>query len=108
MKLNVDPQIKFETPNMPARVYTSGVEFLEFSVDDESHYQITQILSSLCFRMERKHISKAVELWRQGSVNIVLNNEKKGSRVVHFRTWALLMCDRSRVRDSADTGEPQH
>ena len=51
---------------MPARVYTSGVEFLEFSVDDESHYQITQILSSLCFRMERTtYIKKCLkELWR--------------------------------------------
>ena len=101
-----DPQIKFETPNMPARVYTSGVEFLEFSVDDESHYQITQILSSLCFRMERKHISKAVELWRQGSVNIVLNNEKKGFSRSSFLEHGPSLCAIGlRVRDSADTVE---
>lgn len=101
-----DPLIRFETPNIPGRVYTSGVEFLEFCVDDNSHNQITKMLSSLCFRMERKHISKAVELWRQGSVNIVLNNEKKGFSRNSFLEHGPSLCAIGlRVRDSLDTVE---
>ena len=82
------------------------MEFLEFCVDDNSHNQITKMLSSLCFRMERKHISKAVELWRQGSVNIVLNNEKKGFSRNSFLEHGPSLCAIGlRVRDSLDTVE---
>ncbi len=96
--------LHFDIPDLPPRVYTSGIEFIEFAVDRNSATELIELLSTSCFRMERKHVSKSVELWRQGAVNIILNTEKKGHAHEAFVAHGPTVCDLGlRVDNAAQT-----
>ncbi|MDH3659040.1 MAG: TIM barrel protein [Alphaproteobacteria bacterium] len=98
-----EPDLDFPIPKLPERVYASGFEFIEFAAGDDDSEALKTLLASLCFRMERRHISKSVELWRQGAVNIVVNTEKEGFAHTAYRHHGPTVCDMGlRVRD-ADT-----
>jgi 4-hydroxyphenylpyruvate dioxygenase len=99
-----EPDLDFGTPKLPERVYASGFEFIEFAVGETDSDALTDLLSSLCFRMERRHISKSVELWRQGSVNIVVNTEMEGFAHAAYLEHGPTVCDMGlRVKDAANT-----
>lgn len=74
-------------PKMPARPSALAVEFIEFAIDEDTAAQLRAFLGGLGFRRAGTHRSKAVELWRQGAVNLVINTEKEGfahsSYIVH-------------------------
>ena len=58
------------------------------------------------FRKERNHRSKAVELWRQGAVNIVINSEAKGFAAEARTEHGPCVCDMGlRVADAGQTVE---
>lgn len=104
--MRTDPSFEFGIPTLPERIYANGFEFIEFACDEASGTQLTQLLSSLCFRMERRHVSKSVELWRQGAVNIVVNTEKEGFAHSAFLSHGPSVCDMGlRVKDAAKTVE---
>ena len=96
-----EPALKKPLIDLPTRGYPSGFEFLEFAVDAASKEQLTQTLSAMCFRRERRHVSKSVELWRQGAVNVVVNSESSGFAADAFATHGPTVCDMGlRVRDA--------
>lgn len=96
-----EPALPKPLQELPPRGYPSGFEFLEFAVDAGSKEQLTQTLSAMCFRRERRHVSKSVELWRQGAVNIVVNSEKTGFAADAFAKHGPTVCDMGlRVRDA--------
>jgi 4-hydroxyphenylpyruvate dioxygenase len=88
-----EPDIRIECSEMPDRITVSGVEFVEFAADEEEAAQIADLLLMLGFTRERRHVSKDVDLWRQGGINIVINTEREGfahaSHVVH----GMNVCD---------------
>ncbi|MYJ88052.1 MAG: sugar phosphate isomerase/epimerase and 4-hydroxyphenylpyruvate domain-containing protein [Rhodobacteraceae bacterium] len=88
-----NPDLNFEIPDLPPRVHASGFEFIEFAVDKDCASELTDLLSSSCFRLERHHITKSVELWRQGSVNIIVNTESKGYAHKAFEAHGPTVCD---------------
>ncbi len=99
-----EPGIEFGTPKLPERVYASGFEFIEFTADETSGAQLADMLSAMCFRMERRHVSKSVELWRQGAINIVVNTEKEGFAHSAFLGHGPSVCDMGlRVKDAEQT-----
>ena len=99
-----EPDINFDVPGLPERVHATGFEFIEFAVDDESAAELTQYLRQMCFRQERRHISKSVEHWRQGSVNIVINTDKNGFARETFKAHGPTVCDMGiRVKDADRT-----
>lgn len=99
-----DPDLSFDIPVLPPRVYTSGFEFIEFTADESSGKVLTDLLSSMCFRMERRHVSKQVELWRQGAINIVVNTSKEGYAHTAFVGHGPSVCDMGlRVKDAEQT-----
>jgi 4-hydroxyphenylpyruvate dioxygenase len=63
----------FDPP--PAPVF-KGVSFLEFAVEDTSERTLAGWLQKLGFRKAGRHRTKDVLLYRQGTVNIVLNAER--------------------------------
>jgi 4-hydroxyphenylpyruvate dioxygenase len=67
-----------QRPAMPPRAQTSGVEFIEFAVDDDAAPLLEQSLAALGFQRAGVHRSKAVTRWRQGDINLVINREKEG------------------------------
>jgi len=96
--------LSFPIPDLPPRVYTSGFEFIEFAVDRASSAELTDLLSTACFRMERHHVSKSVELWRQGAVNIIVNTESQGFAHDSFLDHGPTVCDLGlRVNDARQT-----
>ena len=98
------PATQFGIPDLPERIYASGIEFVEFAVDEKSGAQLADMLSAMCFRMERKHVSKSVELWRQGAINIVVNTEREGFAHTAFQDHGPSVCDVGlRVRDADQT-----
>lgn len=104
--MRTDPNFKFRIPALPERIYATGFEFIEFACDEASGAQLTELLSSLCFRMERRHLSKSVELWRQGAINIVVNTEEEGFAHSAFVNHGPSVCDMGlRVKDAAKTVE---
>lgn len=101
-----EPDIRITTPEMPNRIAVSGVEFVEFAADEEEAREIGGLLQVLGFERARRHVSKDVDLWRQGEINIVINTERDGfahaSHVVH----GMNVCDIGlKVENAAATVE---
>lgn len=53
----------------------SDVQFIEFAVNELEKQQLTIVLKELGFSHAATHQKKAVELWRQGHINLVMNLE---------------------------------
>lgn len=99
-----EPAFPLELPTLPGRVYASGFEFIEFATSPENSKELTALLSSMAFRMERSHVSKDVELWRQGAINIVVNKDLNGHARDVLERHGPSVCDMGlRVKDAAQT-----
>ena len=93
-------------PSMPPRARSSGVEFIEFAMDEGSVPGFERMLSGLGFRRAGLHKSKSVTRWRQGDINLVVNTEKEGFahsfNIVHGASVCALGLE---VDDAAATFE---
>ena len=99
-----EPALPAPIAGLPQRVYPTGFEFIEFATDKVAQAALTGMLSALCFRKERQHVSKSVELWRQGAINLVVNSETKGFAAEAFVKHGPSVCDMGlRVRDANQT-----
>ncbi len=88
-------------PMIPA---LDGVEFLEFAVDEATGQELAGFLGRLGFRHAGRHRSKAVELYRQGRVNLVLNGEQDSAAAEHFQLHGPSVCAMAlRVDDASRT-----
>ncbi|MBT8409066.1 MAG: hypothetical protein KJN93_05525 [Alphaproteobacteria bacterium] len=65
-------------PVLPRRVHLSGIEFIAFAADKPSRKTLANMLTNLCFRAERQHVYKAVELLPQGAIDLAVKSEAKG------------------------------
>jgi 4-hydroxyphenylpyruvate dioxygenase len=63
---------------MPARSAVRGVEFVEFAAGAGDAADLAALFHALGFRASARHKSKAVTLYRQGGINIVVNTEGAG------------------------------
>ncbi len=99
-----EPALLSPLQGLPPRVPPKGIEFIEFAADAASAKQLTDMLAALCFRKERQHVSKSVELWRQGAINLVVNSESKGFAADAFAEHGPSVCDMGlRVADADQT-----
>ncbi|MCG7393455.1 sugar phosphate isomerase/epimerase and 4-hydroxyphenylpyruvate domain-containing protein [Microvirga sp. ACRRW] len=67
-----------DLPDIPSKAVCSGVEFIEFAVDERNAVGFEKTLRGLGFRKAGNHRSKAVTRWQQGDINIVVNADKEG------------------------------
>jgi 4-hydroxyphenylpyruvate dioxygenase len=89
---------------LPSAPVLSGVEFLEFAVDETAGQELAGFLRSLGFHHAGRHRSKAVDLYRQGGVNLVLNAEQDSAAAEHFQLHGPSVCAMAlRVDDVART-----
>ncbi|HTW68491.1 MAG TPA: TIM barrel protein [Acetobacteraceae bacterium] len=80
----------------------SGVEFLEFAVDDDTGRRLGENLRMLGFRCAGRHRSKSVELFQQGNINLILNSEQDSAASEHFQMHGPSVCAVAfRVDDAA-------
>jgi 4-hydroxyphenylpyruvate dioxygenase len=84
-----EPAIAASAPAMPARVEVSGVEFIEFAADAQGADEIGELLRALGFARSGRHRSKAVTLYRQAGINIVVNTETSGLAHSSFITRGM-------------------
>jgi 4-hydroxyphenylpyruvate dioxygenase len=73
-----EPAIALSVPSLPPRIDVEGVEFVEFAADEEEAERLIAMLSSIGFVERGRHRNRNVRLFRQGSINIVVNTEKEG------------------------------
>jgi 4-hydroxyphenylpyruvate dioxygenase len=74
----LEPDVAIETPDMPDRIAAEGVEFVEFAADAGEAERLDALFSALGFHVAGRHRSKAVTLYRQGGINLVVNTEREG------------------------------
>lgn len=77
---------------LPAPPALAGVDFLEFAVDAAAGQALAQRLQALGFTHAGRHRSKAVELYRQGDVNLILNAEPDTAAAGHFAQHGPSVC----------------
>jgi 4-hydroxyphenylpyruvate dioxygenase len=78
-----------ELPDPPV---FDGVEFVEFAVDEASGDDLAVFLGHLGFRRAGRHRSKAVDLLRQGRINLLLNSEPDSAASYHFQLHGPSVC----------------
>ncbi len=99
-----EPALARPLDGLPPRITPTGFEFIEFAADGVDRNRLTSLLETMCFRKERQHRSKSVELWRQGAINIVVNSEAKGFAAAARAEHGPCVCDMGlRVRDAEQT-----
>lgn len=69
-----------------------GFEFIEFAVDATESERLAAFLQPLGFTLTGRHRSKAVNLYRNGAVNIVLNAEPDSAAAEHFIRHGASVC----------------
>jgi 4-hydroxyphenylpyruvate dioxygenase len=77
---------------LPPPPVFDGVEFVEFAVDEASGEELAALLGRLGFRPAGRHRSKAVDLYRQGRINLVLNREPDSAASYHFELHGPSVC----------------
>lgn len=77
---------------LPAPPVLDGVDFVEFAVDYVAGRELAQRLESLGFAHAGRHRSKAVDLYRQGGVNLILNAEQDCAAAEHFQLHGPSVC----------------
>ncbi len=77
---------------MPAPAAVSGVEFIEFAVDEADKPGFERLLSALGFSRAGMHRSKDVTLWKQGAIRIVANSDKDGFAHSYQITHGTSVC----------------
>jgi 4-hydroxyphenylpyruvate dioxygenase len=89
---------------LPPKAACSGIEFVEFAVDERGAVSFEQTLRGLGFRRAGFHRSKAVTRWRQGAINIVVNSDKEGFAHSFNITHGTSVCALAlRVEDAPGT-----
>jgi 4-hydroxyphenylpyruvate dioxygenase len=77
---------------LPAPPRFDGVEFLEFAVDEVAGRELGEFLRALGFRHAGHHRSKAVDLFRRGRANLILNAEQDSAATEHFQLHGPSVC----------------
>ena len=65
-----------EIAALPATPEVEGIEFLEFAVADTQAQELAALFEGLGFELVSRHRSKMVELYAQGDINLVINQER--------------------------------
>lgn len=79
-------------PKAPPRVHYDGIEFIEFVAKRDTVTDLEKILTQLGFQNRGWHRSKKVNLWTQGSINLVLNSEHKGFAHDYLQAHGTSIC----------------
>jgi 4-hydroxyphenylpyruvate dioxygenase len=77
---------------LPAAPALDGIAFVEFAVDEPARAELGAFLGTLGFACAGLHRSKAVELQRQGAVNLVLNSEPDSAAAERFEMFGPAVC----------------
>ncbi|SDW64857.1 4-hydroxyphenylpyruvate dioxygenase [Variovorax sp. YR634] len=86
---DVEPVQLFNPPPVPA---LSGLSFIEFAADEASAATLSTLVKQLGFRRIGKHRSKAVTLYRQGEINLIVNAQPDSFARGRFEAHGTSVC----------------
>ncbi|MDP5307377.1 bifunctional sugar phosphate isomerase/epimerase/4-hydroxyphenylpyruvate dioxygenase family protein [Paracoccus spongiarum] len=99
-----EPSLAVDLPAIPANIAVRGVEFIEFATDPAGAPELETALARMGFHRDSLHRNKAVSVWRQGAVRILVNTEQTGFAHSFFLNHGTGVCDIGlRVEDAANT-----
>ncbi|MEM0921507.1 MAG: TIM barrel protein [Pseudomonadota bacterium] len=87
------PGLAPSLPTFPARVAVEDVAFLEFAAQNTEREALIRLLTQLGFRQTGTHRNKALTLWSQGEIRIVINAETTGHAGHSWNARGLSVCD---------------
>ena len=88
-----EPEIDSGLPELPARSPAKGVAFVEFTARGQEADDLGRLLGTLGFARVARHRRKAVELWQQGEIRILINRETEGHAAHVWNARGLSVCD---------------
>ena len=88
-----EPSCHLELPPLPARAAIDDVEFIEFAAGGADAESLGTMLHQLGFRRVAHHIARAVTLWQQDGINIVINSEPQGYAHSAYVMHGTCVCD---------------
>ncbi len=88
-----EPDLAVELDPMPGRIALSGTEFVEFATRGAEGEALRALLGTLGFAQTGKHVTKAVTLWQQGAIRIVLNEEARDFAGSAYNMHGTSVCD---------------
>jgi len=88
-----EPSLSIKLPTIPARVKAQGIDFIEFSAQNDEAESLEKLLLSLGFEQIGRHRNKKVKLWQQGEIRIVINQEVTGHAAQAYKTRGTTVCD---------------
>ena len=88
-----EPEISLELPDFPKRSETMGLSFVEFASRGEEAQRLGKYLECMGFAKIGKHKSKAADLYQQGEIRIVLNQETSGHAATQWNARGTTVCD---------------
>ncbi|QFT64416.1 4-hydroxyphenylpyruvate dioxygenase [Roseivivax sp. THAF30] len=100
----VEPEADPGLPELPSPVTVRDTAFIEFAAQGTELTALETLLDTLGFRRAGRHVSKAVWLWQQGEIRIVLNAEATGHAGSAWNARGTTVCDIGlNVGSAADT-----
>ena len=104
-----EPDISLDLPDFPRRSETTGMSFVEFASRGEEAQRLGGYLESMGFSKIGKHKNKAADLYQQGDIRIVLNQETSGHAATQWNARGTTVCDIGiEVASAGDTLERLH
>lgn len=97
----VEPSTWLDRIAIPPRARVQGFEFVEFTATPAEAEILGRILRGLGFALVAQHVSKAVMLWRQAGINIVINCEQRGYAHSAYVMHGTSVCDIGLMVDDA-------
>lgn len=88
-----EPTCHLELPPLPARAAIEDVEFIEFAASGVDAESLGTMLHQLGFRPVSRHIARAVTLWQQDGIKIVINAENQGYAHSAYVMHGTCVCD---------------
>ncbi|NIZ10912.1 bifunctional sugar phosphate isomerase/epimerase/4-hydroxyphenylpyruvate dioxygenase family protein [Pseudooceanicola sp. HF7] len=88
-----EPDVPAPLPVMPARQRIDGTSFIEFATRGADGDQLRAQLTALGFAQTGKHMAKAVTLWQQGDIRIVVNEEEGDFAGTAYNMHGTSVCD---------------
>lgn len=88
-----EPDTYVDLPDIPTRVSAKGVSFIEFASQGAEADTVGRILGSMGFSKTGEHRNKAVDLWHQGEIRIVVNREASGHAASQWNARGTTVCD---------------
>lgn len=86
------PPLRVELFNPPAVPALSGVSFIEWAADEAGAAALDAVLRQLGFVHAGRHRSKAVSLYRQGGIHLIVNAQPDSFARGRFEAHGLSVC----------------